>query len=375
MARLVAWVGLMTAAIGAPPFRPPVRAQIQGSNLERVIPAIQETIAAGNLAGAMQSVLDALKQYPKEAGLYNLRGVIHAKQEELPAARTDFERAVRLDPKLVPAWQNLSRACQLLTGSDPAAAACAIDGWEHVLGMLPADTEARLSLATVYEWQGKFAESLRHLQRLPEGELSRPPVLVLRCADSAGLGRPDQVDACARLAKVEDFTDADAASVFPVLQSAKAAPIVVTLVETLDKRGGASAASLQHLAVAYEQLNRNEDARKILDRVALLEPNNPRHLIELARLAYVSSDREGALGYLAHARDLTPNDAQIHFLFGLIAMQMDLPVEARRSLERAVALDPHNPRYNYALGSAVLNSRDASESVVRRKFWLRRSAS
>jgi tetratricopeptide (TPR) repeat protein len=117
------------------------------------------------------------------------------------------------------------------------------------------------------------------------------------------------------------------------------------------------------LAVAYEQLERPADARKVLERVAVLEPQNTEHLIELARLAYILRDKEGALAYLGHARDLTPNDAQIHFLFGMITLEMDLPVEARRSLERALALDPHNPKFNYAMGTVAMRSRNVSSAI------------
>jgi tetratricopeptide (TPR) repeat protein len=108
-----------------------------------------------------------------------------------------------------------------------------------------------------------------------------------------------------RLAHAADFSEAEVAAILPVLSSPVTAPIAVTLVEALDSRNHTSASSLRHLAVAYEQLNRASDARKTLERVASLEPNNAEDLIELARLAYGSHDWEGALGYLAHARDLS----------------------------------------------------------------------
>ena len=70
------------------------------------------------------------------------------------------------------------------------------------------------------------------------------------------------------------------------------------------------------------------------------DPNNTAHLLELARLAEAGNDHEGALGYLAHARDLAPNMARIHFLFGVIAGELNLPIEAKQSLDKALALEP-----------------------------------
>jgi tetratricopeptide (TPR) repeat protein len=228
--------------------------------------AIQDAIQTGDLPTASRLLAAALRQHPKDGGLFNLRGIVHARRNELPKAHQDFATAVHLAPALTPAWQNLARACTLEAEHDPSSLSCTLDSWDHLV---------RLKA---------------------------------------------------------DFSDSD-----------------------LD--------NLRRLAIAYEQLQRPSDARQILERVALLEPNNTAHLLELARLADVMKDREGALGYLAHARDLAPNSAQIHFLFAMIAIEMSLPVEARNSLQRALALDPENPGYNYAMGSVVLTTRDAATAA------------
>lgn len=357
------WVAVLFLACQSTLLASPLPQDLP-ADLQRTLTAIQESIGAGNLAGARLSIAMELQRHPNEAGLLNLRGVVSAKEQNLTAARADFERAVHLDPRLTPAWQNLARACQLLASAEDSAISCAINGWSRVLRQRPDDVEARTSLATLELWRGNFTDSLQQLTRLPPVESSRTSVLALRCAALAGLDRLAEANAVAtRLARAPDLTDEDAATVFPVLKSPKTAPVVATLVEALDARNAASASSLRHLAVAYEQSDRPADARRVLDRVAVLEPRNPAHLIELARLAYILHDREGALGYLGHARDLTPNDAQVHFLFGMITLEMDLPVEARKSLERALALDPHNPKYNYAMGSVELRSRDVSAAI------------
>jgi tetratricopeptide (TPR) repeat protein len=336
----------------------------ENPDLERTLISIQESIEAGKLDAAMASISRELERQPNTAGLLNLRGVVYAREQKLSDARADFERAAHLDPHLTPAWQNLGRACQMLSGTDPAAVSCAAESWRTVLKQRPGDTEARTSLAAVELWRGNFNESLHLLRPLAELESARASVLATRCADLAGLGRMAEANALSqRLAQSKDFSDDDAAAVFPVLKSAETATVAVTLVEALDARNAASAASLRNLAVAYEQLNRLADARRVLERVAVSEPQNAAHLVELARLAYLLRDREGALGYLGHARDLTPDDPQIHFLFGVIAEEMELPVEARKSLERALALDPKSPKYNYALGTVALGGREAGHAI------------
>ena len=327
--------------------------------------AIQDFIQAGKYPEALRKISEAMAAYPNDGGLLNLRGVIHAQQNELADARKDFERAVTLTPGLTPAWQNLARSCQMSIERDASSSRCAANAWQRVLKALPGDAEARLSLAAVYERQGEYANSLREIQRLPADESARSPALALTCADLAGLDRMQEAAAAAqRLTSAQEFSEADVQSILPSLAAPGRAPLVVTLVEALDAHGTASPVTLRSLVLAYEQVNRLSDARKVLERLAVADSKNPEHLFELARVAYKTHDLEGALGYLGHARDLVPTDPRVHFLFGMVLEELELPIEARKSLEKAVALDPRNPDYNYALGSVILTTREASPAVA-----------
>ena len=86
-------------------------------------------------------------------------------------------------------------------------------------------------------------------------------------------------------------------------------------------------------------------------------------LLELARVAHKQQDYQSALGYLAHARDLEPNNANLHYYFGLVCVDLNLVAEARTAFERAVRLVPDNPSYNYAMGAASVFQHDPSEAV------------
>ncbi len=307
----------------------------------------------------------SLKEHPSDGGLLNLRGIVHAQRNELVEARKDFADAARLAPGLTPAWQNLGRACLVESEQDASAVSCATNSWQHVLHLKTGDVEAHSSLALLYERQARFAESLHEVERLPAADAAQSINLLLRCADLSALGRPDQAKRDAsQLAARADFSEADFEIMQNAFDSAKAAPLVATLVEGLDARRAAALPSLRRLAIAYEQLQRPSDARKTLERVAMLDPSNTAHLLELARLAEAGKDYEGALGYLGHARDLAPSNPQIHFLFARVAVELDLIVEARRSLERALAIEPDNLAYNYAMGVVILRTRDAATAAV-----------
>jgi tetratricopeptide (TPR) repeat protein len=139
--------------------------------------------------------------------------------------------------------------------------------------------------------------------------------------------------------------------------------LAVRLLEGLRARGLASPDGLQRLGVAYEAAGRFDAAREALEASAASRPEAVPILMDLARVAWKAGDRRGALGYLAHARGLDPKDARIHFLFGMICVELDLGVEAYNSLKQAAELDPDNASVNYAMGAVSLHRHDPSEAV------------
>src|SRR5262249_42289017 len=153
---------------------------------------------------------------------------------------TDFQAAVRQSPDLIPAWRNLGRACQILGDRDASATPCAEDAWRRVLRAQPGDTEALASLAMVYEWQGKFQDSLGVISQMSPDEQKKASVAALRCADLAGLRKTAEARETAVALAQEDFSEEDIAAILPVLGSTRSNDVIVTLVEPLDKRGKAS---------------------------------------------------------------------------------------------------------------------------------------
>ena len=104
-----------------------------------------------------------------------------------------------------------------------------------------------------------------------------------------------------------------------------------------------------------------------------MDPPSVPILFRLAQLAYQSGDREGALGYLAHASDMEPGNAGVRFFFGMVCVELNLPQDAKKSLEEAVRLEPGNAYYNYALGAVLvqLNSPDEAVAYFRKYCALR----
>ena len=342
---------------------------------ESALVAIQNRIASGDLGGAEISLRQALKVHPMDGGIYNLLGVIHAQERNYSTAESDFENAIRYSPGLTGAYLNLGRIYEMKADTAGNGARAELL-YRELLKKQPGVVEARLQLAMVLEWRGAFRESLAELAKLPALDRQKSRVLALECANNAGIGREtDASKAAENLVRAPDLTDKDVRDILPALENGKHDALVVKLIAGLRDRGlaspeNASPESLVRLAQAYARLNQLPEARKTLEDAQRQDPAKLEILLELARIAYKQHDLEGALGYLAHARDLAPAEARVHFLFGIVAAEMDLPLEAKKSLQKALDLDGGNANYNYAMGSVELQGKDVSLAIPYFKKYL-----
>ena len=322
-----------------------------------VILRIQDQIARGQSQAAASLLRESIQRWPKEGGLYNLRGILHMQAGELAAGKDDFQMAVKLNPALAAAWKNLARA------DEPDSAVRAEQAYRTVLRLAPGDAQARIEYARLLLWRGAFSDSLQQIATLPPQQQRNARALALRCADEAGLGKKGEAAACAKeLAANSDLREDAVVAILPVLE-AKAPQLALDLVEALDRRGGATQASLDHLGTIQENAGNLAAAREGYEAQAQANGPSAATLLALARVAYKQKDVDGALGYAAHARDIDPNNAAVHFFFGMLAVEKNLPIEARKSLETAVRLAPGQPYYNYALGSVALQGRDPAEAI------------
>lgn len=324
---------------------------------------IQGEIQAGRLENAISEIDAALKDNPQDGGLYNLRGIVHANRSEIEAAAEDFARAIRFSPRLASAYLNFGRTCELRNSKVAGELDRAIEQYRRLLKLDPAADKVRIQLAKLLEERGDYEASLQELTRLPPSDRLEGLVVSLQCADLVGLGRPSEADKAAQLLSTTADLDEDIVeAVIPTLLKHKADSIVILLLSTVNQRQPLSPINLQRLAAAYEQKGQLSDARLTLEKVAS-DAADPNLLMDLARLAQKQNDFKGALGYLAHARDLKPDYAPIHFFFGVVCIELDLPLEAKKSLQKALDLDPENAIYNYARGSVELQGRSAWDAI------------
>ncbi len=324
---------------------------------------IQAALERGDTAGARAALEAALRVQPEDPALNNFAGVIAAQNGDWQAAERHFRTAIRLAPRAVPPYENLGRLYQERAAVDPEAATKALEVYRALLAVDAANVEALFQSALLRARAGEFAASGELLDRLPQDVQRRPQALAVRVADLAGSGDGAAAAVADTLAAHPDVAPEDVLAVLPAFEHVQGDVILGRLLSALDRRGILTPDLLRRLAAIHMQGGQFAVARETLERVVAAGKPTVPVLLDLARAAEKTGDHQGALGYLAHARSLEPENAAVHFLFGLVYVQLELGAEAYESLKKAVLLEPDNPGVNYMMGAVSLHRHDPSEAI------------
>ncbi len=325
---------------------------------------IQELVQKGDLAGARDGLKELLQSSPRDPDAWNMLGVVEAQQGDHRAAEASFQKAIDLAPGFAGAYLNLGRLYQENLNKDPGFLKKGVLTYERLLKFQPADQEANYQCAFLLLQMGRFQESLDRLSHLPTEAQEHTQALAVRCADYGGLNRqPEAATAAERLLKSPDLQEADVTTILPPLMARHHDALCSKLLEGLAARSLASSNTLLELAGLYESGGKLGQARATLESVAQKQESvSLPLLLDLAHVAYKQRDFDGALGYLAHARDLAPGNPAVPFFFGMVCVELNLTEEAYRSLKKATDLNPNNPYYNYAFGAVIMNSKSVRDS-------------
>jgi tetratricopeptide (TPR) repeat protein len=213
-------------------------------------------------------------------------------------------------------------------------------------------------------WDRDYERSVQHLAKLSAEDRGRIGAQIVLCADEAALHHASAADkAAAAIEAVPDLREQDAMEVLPALQAAHRADLIESIFAAANEKTPLSANGLRILGLAQEGEGKLEIARKTLESAFALSGSSVAILVDLTRVAKAAKDYQGALGYLAHARDLQPNDASFAYEFGVISLKMGLLGESRKAMDEAVKLSPDNPEYNFGMGTVSSFAQDATQAL------------
>jgi tetratricopeptide (TPR) repeat protein len=344
----------------------------QPSAKERRILQIQELMQQGSLGEARGLLAQAAREFPADPGFDNLLGIIEAQEKNFQAAEAAFRRAVTRAPNFIGAHLNLGRLYQENATADPEALTKALQAYRKVLQYQPDNDEANYQSAVLLQLRGDYRESLERMSQLPEDVRGSAQALSVLCADYAGLGDRSKADEAADLLrKHPGFSEADVSPILTALANAQRNDLAVRLIEGLVEQGRGSPEILHQLGLLYERQGQLDRSRWALEKSMVKDRPLTGGLVDLARVAHKQRDYQGALGYLAHARDLDPQNARIHYFFGMVCVEMNLGAEAHAAIGKAVSLEPENPEYNFAMGFVSSHRHHPEEAVPYLEKYLR----
>jgi Flp pilus assembly protein TadD len=121
-----------------------------------------------------------------------------------------------------------------------------------------------------------------------------------------------------------------------------------------------------NLGLAYEALNRNEDAVRAYRTAMAWQKDDPapseQPLLNLAILLQHRNQLPEAQQLLEQAARIAPNEPRIHENLGQVYLHMDRAADAAKEFADAVRLAPQNPRYHYLLGQAYRHTGDERQA-------------
>ena len=340
-------------------------AQAGPATLPEMLSRAMQSLEASDRVSARRELTEALRLYPASPAVHNFLGVVEAGEGNYLAAEKRFREAVLRAPDYTDAYLNLGRLYQENGAKDPKAATKALAAYQAILRYEPDHSEARFQSAALLQAMGEFGRSLDELRRLP------PPTRSVRrpspCAWPTTPGRGERAEADAAAEKLLGQGGFDELDVRPTL------PVLLA-----PRTGGSGGEAPRGSALAGAGLVRRPAAARPAEGEGRDSSRRPGYVSKrprgTGRTACPCSSTSPAWRTrrgTVRARSATsptpapssPANARVHFLFGMICVELDLGAEAYNSLKEAVRLDPENAAANYAMGAVALHRKDPSEAI------------
>lgn len=357
-------IGISLAAMAWAQVQAATSVPSQGSAYQDAVLKIQRDIEGGHLEAARSALTAALREFPSDGGLENLAGVVDAQEGHIRLARREFAAAIQHDPSLISAYLNLGRMLMSSGSEDLTARQRAVHLYEDVLRRDPSNGTALFELAILLEWRHQYRASLENILHLPQRVQQKARVQAVICADQAGLGNRNAERHAALLMESDPhLTEQDVMLAFPELRIAHQATMIATLLTAANQHRPLSIQGLRLLGLAEEAEGKLISAQTTLKRVYAMDPSSAVPLVDLTRIALEEKDYKAALGYLAHARALEPENASFAYEYGLICVKLGLLDETITAMHDAVQLAPGNPSYNLSLGIIASFGANPSEAI------------
>ncbi len=233
-------------------------------------------------------------------------GNVYFNRKDNRAAAIHFEQAVRISPQYTTARSNLGMAYFWLGRYDKA-----IEQFERVLEDKPNHAQSRYYLAHAYNIRKQYDKAAAHFGYMVEHHLASAEVYLNLGAVLAKTGAIERANASYRTALQMGFDDAD-----PYLK-------------------------IGAFFFGREDL---ESAGRAYAKVLQFEPD---HLVAHGKLGLIDAQRgryDQALAHFYRVIEQTPEDVDMLVNIAAVLQKQAKPDQAKKYLEKALQIEPDNPR-------------------------------
>jgi tetratricopeptide (TPR) repeat protein len=282
--------------------------------------------AKGQLAAALAEETWVIRQDPKYAMAYFVRGSVYADQGNHGKAYADAEKLLLLSPDSAPGKTLLAKEA-IHVEKCARAVEVLKPGSEN-----STDSQTLFLLGRAYQCSGQADEASRMMARY-----------------TAALEK--------ERSKAED--DAQSANLVKQAQQEAQANRLNSALELIQKaleasRDNADAYALR--AKLYYSAKRLPEAEEAIGRALAINPIQPEYLYVLGKLQARQGKQEEALETFRQVTVINPKESDAFYEMGLIFKQRKDEKRAVAALKKALELSPQDPDYRAALAEITLQN-------------------
>jgi putative PEP-CTERM system TPR-repeat lipoprotein len=325
---------------------------------------------SGRLADALRVSGEAVKRQPNEASLALLDATLRQSSGDLGGARQGFDRALRLDPKLLDAQLGMARVDALTKSFDAA---------DKRLRELLKSTERRADIqfefALLNELRGNDDEAEKWLRSAADSSNPRElradfalvewyrrknkPALALQAAKTLAAKQPDDIEVLRALAGAQ-LANGDS----------PAAKLTLT---NASRKASFNAQQLVNIAALQLRAQDPQGASYSLDKALSGSPDNPAALGLMAQVDLQKNEPGSAEAKARQLLKLDPKSEVAYVLLAEVARVRSEPqkeIEALRKLQELAPRSPNAARLITALSrqGRAKDARDVADQ------WLARNS-
>ena len=306
--------------------------------LNKLLDAAQSAVDKKDYASAAQNYEDYLTKKPDDAIVHYDLGYAYSALNRTADAKTQFERAIALDPTMVAAYLNLGVT---LLNTDPAAA---VEPLQKAAELAPQDARSRWLLGTALERSGKVQPAIEQYQAASKLEDSNFKYRYALGHALAVAGRGDDAVREYRAALGLRGSGAELAQahfgIALVLIAKRQFPdAAAELAQYLAAVPNDTRARVLHASVLVN-LGKNDDALAELDRASASGQEDVATLELRADVYWDLKRYADAVPYLQRAATLAPGDAEIPARLGRTYLQSKDYANAVHWLAAAYNMNP-----------------------------------